>query len=68
MCFAVIEHIKNILHGSKVKVFTEIASKPQNILRFSEYHFDKIENFCVFLLHNSVGVSGSVLIGTKRFR
>ena len=69
MCFVVvIEHIKKILHGSKVKEFTEIASKAQNILRFSEYHFDKIENFCVFLPYNSVGVSGSVLIGTKRFR
>ena len=68
MCFTVIEHIKKKLHGSKVKEFTEIASKAQNILRFSEYHFDKIEKFCVFLTYNLVGVSCGVLIGTKRFR
>ncbi len=60
--------LKKIWNSLKSKEFTEIASKAQNILRFSEYHFDKIEIFCVFLSYNSVGVSGSVLIGTKRFR
>ena len=68
MYFAAIEHIKKIYMALKSKSFTEIASKAQNILCFSEYHFDKNETFCVFLPHNPVGVSGGDLIGTKRFR